>query len=185
VEFLRLGSCRRCGLCGAGGIIALNLLGYYIFRSANSQKNLFRSDPTNPAVVSLPQQESVNLEVGGWTGEHSNSSRDPTADFRLVGYGASYQLSGRPVDGSGLVSALRLRPRSSILLLHLLYHFAVPSRPTRQRKGLFAWDVRVSFRFAVSPEVRCRLGEVLPFGQVAHYPLHLLERHPSLGVLGC
>jgi hypothetical protein len=32
-----------------GAIIALNFLGYFIFRGANSQKNEFRSYPNSPA----------------------------------------------------------------------------------------------------------------------------------------
>lgn len=32
------------------GIVALQFLGYYIFRSANSQKDTFRKNPTDPSV---------------------------------------------------------------------------------------------------------------------------------------
>lgn len=31
-----------------GAILLLNFLGYYIFRSANSQKNEFRANPNSP-----------------------------------------------------------------------------------------------------------------------------------------
>lgn len=36
-----------------GAILALNIVGYYIFRSANSQKNEFRSNPSNPSVKGM------------------------------------------------------------------------------------------------------------------------------------
>lgn len=32
------------------GIVALQFLGYYIFRSANTQKDTFRKNPTDPSV---------------------------------------------------------------------------------------------------------------------------------------
>ncbi len=33
-----------------GGIVALKALGYLVFRGANSQKDLFRRDPSHPRV---------------------------------------------------------------------------------------------------------------------------------------
>lgn len=48
-----------------GLIFALNLLGYYIFRSANSQKNEFRSNPESSSVKrkSGDQYHSFNINV--------------------------------------------------------------------------------------------------------------------------
>jgi hypothetical protein len=34
-------------------ILALNLFGYWIFRSANSQKDAFRKNPDDPAVARM------------------------------------------------------------------------------------------------------------------------------------
>ena len=49
----------------------LGLLGFYIFRAANSQKDAFRRDPTAPAVrhiKSITTQRGTNLMVSGWWG---------------------------------------------------------------------------------------------------------------------
>nr|XP_033809817.1 delta(14)-sterol reductase TM7SF2 [Geotrypetes seraphini] len=53
------------------GIIALNTLGYAIFRGANSQKNIFRRNPTDPRVAGLqtiPTATGKRLLVSGWWG---------------------------------------------------------------------------------------------------------------------
>ncbi|XP_062892286.1 delta(14)-sterol reductase TM7SF2 [Mobula hypostoma] len=54
---------------GAVAIILLNALGYYIFRSANSQKNTFRRNPGDPTVAGLetiPTATGRQLLVSGW-----------------------------------------------------------------------------------------------------------------------
>ncbi|XP_051900860.1 delta(14)-sterol reductase TM7SF2 isoform X3 [Pristis pectinata] len=56
---------------GAIAIVLLNALGYYIFRSANSQKNAFRRNPGDPKVVGLetiPTATGRQLLVSGWWG---------------------------------------------------------------------------------------------------------------------
>lgn len=58
-------------LFGAAVIIALNGIGYYIFRSSNSQKNQFRRDPNHPSVSKLrtiPTSSGKKLLVSGWWG---------------------------------------------------------------------------------------------------------------------
>ena len=53
------------------GIIALNLVGYIIFRGANSQKDSFRRDPNHPSVSHLktiPTERGTKLIVSGWWG---------------------------------------------------------------------------------------------------------------------
>ncbi|KAM4545169.1 delta(14)-sterol reductase TM7SF2 isoform 3-T3 [Odontesthes bonariensis] len=55
----------------AAAIIALNGVGYYIFRKSNSQKNQFRRDPTHPSVARLETIATVTgkrLLVSGWWG---------------------------------------------------------------------------------------------------------------------
>ncbi|CAO3634194.1 unnamed protein product [Cunninghamella blakesleeana] len=54
-----------------GAIIALNFLGYYIFRSANSQKNEFRSNPNGPNVKDLKfitTKTGSKLIISSWWG---------------------------------------------------------------------------------------------------------------------
>ncbi|GLD47068.1 delta(14)-sterol reductase TM7SF2 [Lates japonicus] len=56
---------------GAAVIIALNGIGYYIFRRSNSQKNQFRRDPTHPSVARLETIATATgkrLLVSGWWG---------------------------------------------------------------------------------------------------------------------
>jgi len=51
--------------------VALNLAGLYIFRSANSQKNLFRTNPSDPAVAGLrtiKTKTGRSLLADGWWG---------------------------------------------------------------------------------------------------------------------
>jgi len=52
-------------------IIGVGFTGYYIFRSANGQKNLFRSNPNDSAVKhlkTLPTERGTKLLVDGWWG---------------------------------------------------------------------------------------------------------------------
>uniref|UniRef100_A0A3B4UUZ9 Delta(14)-sterol reductase TM7SF2 n=1 Tax=Seriola dumerili TaxID=41447 RepID=A0A3B4UUZ9_SERDU len=56
---------------GAAAIIALNGIGYYIFRKSNSQKNQFRRDPSHPSVARLETIATATgkrLLVSGWWG---------------------------------------------------------------------------------------------------------------------
>ncbi|XP_078058916.1 delta(14)-sterol reductase TM7SF2 [Mustelus asterias] len=55
----------------AAAIVLLNGLGYFIFRSANSQKNTFRRNPNDPKVAGLqtiPTATGRQLLVSGWWG---------------------------------------------------------------------------------------------------------------------
>ena len=38
------------GYTGVAAILGVQLAGYYIFRASNSQKNVFRTNPEDPAV---------------------------------------------------------------------------------------------------------------------------------------
>ncbi|XP_013871901.1 delta(14)-sterol reductase TM7SF2 [Austrofundulus limnaeus] len=55
----------------AAAIVALNGVGYYIFRKSNSQKNQFRREPTHPSVAGLETIATATgkrLLVSGWWG---------------------------------------------------------------------------------------------------------------------
>jgi Delta14-sterol reductase len=59
------------GVTGVGGVLAVQGLGYYIFRSANNEKNRFRTDPEDPRVKhleSIPTQTGSRLLTSGWWG---------------------------------------------------------------------------------------------------------------------
>lgn len=59
------------GLLGVAGVLAVQGLGYYIFRSANNEKNRFRTDPKDPRVKnleSMPTHTGSRLLTSGWWG---------------------------------------------------------------------------------------------------------------------
>lgn len=61
----------QLGLPHTAAILAVQGLGYYVFRAANNQKNRFRTDPTHPSVArleSLPTAAGSRLLVDGWWG---------------------------------------------------------------------------------------------------------------------
>jgi len=62
-------------------ILLLKVLGYWIFRGANGQKNMFRQDPTHPSVSHLktmPTERGTKLIISGWWGivRHINYTGD-------------------------------------------------------------------------------------------------------------
>lgn len=57
------------GIAGILGILAVQGLGYYLFRSANNEKNLFRKNPDDPKVAHLKYMDTASgskLLVSGW-----------------------------------------------------------------------------------------------------------------------
>ncbi|KAI1318407.1 putative C-14 sterol reductase [Xylariaceae sp. FL0255] len=59
------------GWTGVAAFSGLFGLGLYIFRAANSQKNLFRANPNDPKVAKLPfiqTKRGTKLLAGGWWG---------------------------------------------------------------------------------------------------------------------
>ena len=59
------------GVTGIAGVLAIQGLGYYIFRSANSEKNRFRTNPDDPRVShleTLTTESGSKLLVSGWWG---------------------------------------------------------------------------------------------------------------------
>ena len=59
------------GLSGIALVLAPQAVGYYIFRSANNEKNRFRTDPSDPRVAHLTYietQHGSRLITSGWWG---------------------------------------------------------------------------------------------------------------------
>lgn len=76
------------------GIVALQCLGYLVFRGANSQKDLFRREPGHPRVATLrtlPTERGTRLIISGWWGiaRHINY----TGDW-LMGWAAGVGSAG-------------------------------------------------------------------------------------------
>ncbi|KAL8667233.1 MAG: hypothetical protein Q9202_000806 [Teloschistes flavicans] len=105
---------------GTLGILAIQAFGYWIFRSANNEKNRFRTDPTDPRIAHLQYMKTKSgstLLTSGWWGfsRHPNYLGDwimawsyclPTgiAGY-LVKHGSPAVLPlGDMIDGEGIVS---------------------------------------------------------------------------------
>lgn len=61
----------KLGWTGTAAIIAIQLIGYYIFRMSNLEKNTFRTNPEDPAVKHLKYIETKSgsrLITSGWWG---------------------------------------------------------------------------------------------------------------------
>ena len=59
------------GFTGLAGVLAVQGLGYYIFRWSNNEKNRFRTNPKDPRVAHLKYMETASgskLLVSGWWG---------------------------------------------------------------------------------------------------------------------
>nr|KAK5448826.1 erg24, C-14 sterol reductase [Exophiala xenobiotica] len=74
------------GITGIVGVLAVQFLGYYIFRSANNEKNRFRTDPSDPRVSHLETistESGSKLLVSGWWGRarHINYCGDWIMSF--------------------------------------------------------------------------------------------------------
>ncbi|KAK2016153.1 C-14 sterol reductase [Colletotrichum eremochloae] len=62
----------QLGWAGCAGVTAVFAIGFYIFRSANSQKKLFRRQPDHPSVKDMPfiqTKRGTRLLTGGWWGK--------------------------------------------------------------------------------------------------------------------
>ncbi|KAJ9663979.1 erg24, C-14 sterol reductase [Neophaeococcomyces mojaviensis] len=76
----------QLGLLGIAGILAVQSLGYYLFRSANNQKNRFRQNPDDERVKHLTYMETAagsRLLTSGWwgTARHINYLGDWIMSF--------------------------------------------------------------------------------------------------------
>lgn len=97
------------GIMGIFGVFAVQGFGYYIFRSANNEKNRFRTNPKDPKIAHLKHMETKSgskLLISGWwgTARHINYLGDwimawsyclPTG---IAGYMVK-QTSSHPADG--------------------------------------------------------------------------------------
>lgn len=145
-----------CGLCA---------LGYYIFRSANSQKNEFRTNPESDKVKRKfgKRNEALHVYVDTLL-SRPQISQDWTwykVDyFGLVGSLSSHQLLWWLAHCSGWMFALRLRFSDPLFLCNLLCRSPATSRETR--------------RSCLPPEIWKRLGQVLQYRQVPHHTWYVL-----------
>ena len=74
------------GLYGVAGVLAVQGLGYYIFRASNNEKNRFRTEPNDPRVKHLSFMETASgskLITSGWwgTARHINYLGDWIMSF--------------------------------------------------------------------------------------------------------
>lgn len=74
------------GLKGIAGVLAFQVVGYYLFRSANNEKNRFRTNPNDPRVAhleSISTESGSRLLVSGWWGRarHINYCGDWIMSF--------------------------------------------------------------------------------------------------------
>ena len=59
------------GFLGTAGVLAVQALGFYIFRASNNEKSRFRADPKDPRVQqlqSIPTHTGSKLLISGWWG---------------------------------------------------------------------------------------------------------------------
>ena len=110
------------GPWGVGGILAVQGLGYYIFRAANNQKNRFRTDPSDPRVSHL---ESIKTKAGsrllttGWWGvaRHINYTGDiiMSLSYSLPTGIAGYVINYNTITpGAKFLSPEGLRIRTTV-----------------------------------------------------------------------
>ena len=81
-------------------ILGLKLLGFYIFRGANGEKNAFRTDPSSPSVAHLKYIKTASgskLLISGWWGSARHINY-----FGII----SLLTNRRLAHGIGLVSSL-------------------------------------------------------------------------------
>ncbi|KAI5457182.1 ergosterol biosynthesis ERG4/ERG24 [Mariannaea sp. PMI_226] len=122
VPFLYSTQCRylstypvHLGWPGVAAIGTVFSIGLYIFRSTNSQKNLFRTNPTHPSVANMPYiqtRRGTRLLTGGWWGRarHINYLGDwiQSLPFCLPTGMAGYMIypAGSAIAGAGIRTML-------------------------------------------------------------------------------
>ncbi|PLB51187.1 putative C-14 sterol reductase [Aspergillus steynii IBT 23096] len=114
VPFLYSTQCRylsvhpvHLGWTGVGGVISVFLLGLYLFRAANSQKNVFRANPDDPRVKGfsyIQTKRGTRLLTAGWWGmsRHINYFGDW---LQALPFSLPTGLSGYAIVPAGSVAA--------------------------------------------------------------------------------
>jgi Delta14-sterol reductase len=100
------------GWVGLSLVMSVLLVGYSIFRAANSEKNTFRSNPNDPSIAHLKYIETKTgsrLLISGWWGvaRHINY----TADWlQALPYSLPTGIAGYTIlsAGSGIEGAIRM-----------------------------------------------------------------------------
>ncbi|MCJ1355556.1 MAG: erg24, C-14 sterol reductase [Icmadophila ericetorum] len=125
------------GVTGIVGILAVQALGYYIFRASNNEKNAFRTNPDDPAVAHLSfiqTETGSKLITSGWwgTARHINYLGDwiMAWSYCLPTGIAGYVIQNDPfsaVQGGPSVKAVQGEARGWGMLLtyFYLFYFAV------------------------------------------------------------
>lgn len=114
-------------------IIAVQLLGFYIFRSSNSEKNRFRTNPDDPKVAHLEYIQTAKgskLLTSGWwgTARHINYLGDwlMSWSFCLPTLAAGYKLVPSILaPGSRLVSTDGMAGYAIPITYFYMLYFAV------------------------------------------------------------
>jgi delta14-sterol reductase len=122
------------GVTGIAGVLAAQGLGYYIFRSANNEKNRFRTNPKDPKVAHLKYMETSSgskLLVSGWWGRarHINYLGDwimawsyclPTgvAGYVVQGKGLAAEAVQGEARGWGMIATYFYLIYFAVLLIH-------------------------------------------------------------------
>jgi Delta14-sterol reductase len=99
------------GIYGVLGVFAPLAIGYYIFRSANNEKNRFRTNPNDPRIAHLKYMETKSgskLLISGWwgTARHINYLGDWVMSWAYViptgvaGYVIQHTSPAPEADGS-------------------------------------------------------------------------------------
>lgn len=115
------------------GILGLQGLGYYIFRSANNEKNRFRTNPNDPKVAHLKYIETAAgsrlLTTGWWgTARHINYLGDwvMSWSYCLPTLAAGYKLTPSVLyPGTNLVSQEGIKGYAIPITYFYMLYFAV------------------------------------------------------------
>ena len=114
-------------------ILSIGGVGYYIFRAANSEKNRFRTNPSDPAVAHLQYIQTAagsRLLTSGWwgTARHINYLGDWILSFAycLPTLASGYKLTSSVLyPGSRLVSTEGMKGAAIPVTYFYLLYFAI------------------------------------------------------------
>jgi delta14-sterol reductase len=142
------------GIYGTAGVLAVLSTGYYIFRSANNEKNRFRTNPKDPRVAHLKYIETKSgskLLISGWWG---------TA--RHINYLGDWILSWAYVLPTGLAG-------------YLVQHSEVPVSGQHVPDGSFAYG-RLAGHTQVSQGAAKGYGMIFTYFYIVYFAVLLVHR---------